>query len=314
MLSRRDLCCGGVASAFALAIPKRILAAEPPRRLSWRVGDVRVTRFADFESNPPSDPAKSYPGVGAKEVRRLRWLQPGFADQRGWIRSCFCAFLLETSGRRILVDSLAGPRPPGAAPAPSTLMQDLIDAGFPLATIDTVVNTHLHFDHVGYNTVPDVDGRFGPTFPRARYLIAKPEFEYWRDQTSKPEWMRDVFERSVLPLSTTGVMEQVEADHRIAPGIDLIPTPGHTPGHVSILIASRGREAIISGDVVHHPFELAHPDREIASDHEPGLAARTRVSLLERASSTGALLLGSHFVAPGGGHVFRDGRGFRLAA
>jgi glyoxylase-like metal-dependent hydrolase (beta-lactamase superfamily II) len=191
----------------------------------------------------------------------------------------------------------------------STLLEDLGELGFESERVDRVVCTHLHFDHVGWNTVLE-DGRWVPTFPNARYLMAELEWEFWKseDDPFAPEAKHD----SILPVFEAGLVDLVDTGHRITDDVRLIPTPGHTPGHVSVLVSSRGEEAIITGDLFHHPLQMAHPDWKDVADVDSETAHKTRVEFLERYADAPVLILGTHFASPTAGHIVRDGDAYRF--
>jgi len=172
-----------------------------------------------------------------------------------------------------------------------------------------VLCTHLHVDHVGWNTMR-VDGRWVPTFPNARYLFGRSEWEHWSRELPGPD--RDARDDSVRPVLDSGLADLVATNHRITGEVSLQPTPGHTPGHVSVCIASRGEAAVITGDLMHHPVQCAEPDWANRFDVDPHAARRTRRAFLERCSNRPVLVLGTHFATPTGGHIVRDGAVWRF--
>jgi glyoxylase-like metal-dependent hydrolase (beta-lactamase superfamily II) len=170
-----------------------------------------------------------------------------------------------------------------------------------------VLCTHLHVDHVGWNTRL-VDGRWVPTFANARYVFGKTEYEHWRDHSVEPDKLA-VFNDSVKPVVDAGKVDLVASDARLSDEITLIPTPGHSPGHMSILIRSDGEEALLTGDVAHHPCQMAHLDWSSTADSDPVQSAVTRRELFSRFADTPTLVIGGHFNA---GHIRRDGDGFKF--
>jgi len=176
-----------------------------------------------------------------------------------------------------------------------------------------VLCTHLHVDHVGWNTRL-VDGAWVPTFPRARYLIGRAEYEYWQAEeadSAAPE--RSPFHDSVKPVFDAGLVDLVETDHRICEEVAFEATLGHTPGHVSVRIRSKGEEALITGDFLHHPCQLAHPDWPSRADFDTEASTATRRRMFGALAGTPVLVIGTHFAAPTAGHVVRDGEVYRLA-
>ena len=193
----------------------------------------------------------------------------------------------------------------------TSFLADLAAAGYARETIDTVICTHLHVEHVGWNTML-VDDRWVPTFPNARYLMGRVEYAHWTGQSERED-MTAVLADSVAPVWDAGLVELVETDHRICEEISLVPTTGHTPGHVSVRIASQGEEALITGDFVHHPCQIARPEWSSTADSDPGLARQTRAQLLASLADAPTLVIGTHFAGRTAGHVVRDGDAFRLA-
>jgi glyoxylase-like metal-dependent hydrolase (beta-lactamase superfamily II) len=172
--------------------------------------------------------------------------------------------------------------------------------------------THLHFDHVGWNT-HCVEGRWVPTFPNARYLFGRKEYEHWMmlRETGGYHEVRHLGE-CVDPIVTLGLAEFVEPTHRLAPELWLEPTPGHTPGHVSLRISSRGEEAILTGDLLHHPVQIALPRHRANFDMDKALAAEQRACFVKRYADRAALVIGSHFSDPTAGWIVREGSGWRF--
>jgi glyoxylase-like metal-dependent hydrolase (beta-lactamase superfamily II) len=172
-----------------------------------------------------------------------------------------------------------------------------------------VLCTHLHVDHVGWNTKL-VGGKWVPTFANARYVFGKAEYEHWRDHRDEPDKIA-VFDDSVKPIADAGKADLVASDARICEEITLISTPGHSPGHVSLHIKSGDEEGLITGDVAHHLCQMAHLDWSSTADSDPVQSAMTRRVLFGRFADTPALVIGGHFNA---GHIQRDGNAFKYVA
>jgi glyoxylase-like metal-dependent hydrolase (beta-lactamase superfamily II) len=176
-----------------------------------------------------------------------------------------------------------------------------------------VICTHLHFDHVGWNT-RRVDGVWRPTFPHARYTACEAEFRYWQSGPAREaDDQRAGFADSVAPLEAAGLLRLVPDDAVVTAGLRLVPSPGHTPRHVSVLLESNGESALITGDAMHHPAQIAYPDWGTTSDFDAGQARASRHALLERFADSDTLIIGSHFTAPGGGLLRRGAAGYYLA-
>ena len=274
----------------------------------WRIGDVTVTKIVEHEVTGGSRLLLPQPTPD--------WLLPYLADGTGCLRLSIHSFVVETPTNRIIVDTCLGNDKqnrlvPYWNNRQGPFLADLADAGYPPETIDIVVNTHLHADHVGWNTMLR-DGEWVPTFPQARYLVGRVEYEHWRDNTTHKDTQHALAD-SVTPILDTGRADLVETDHRICDEVSLIPTPGHTPGHLSVRIVSRGEEALITGDFMHHPCQIAHPDYDLTSDSDPAQGIRTRVKMFERLADRPILVLITHFAGATAGRILRDGSGYRFA-
>ena len=193
----------------------------------------------------------------------------------------------------------------------TSFLADFAEAGFATEDVDTVLCTHMHVDHVGWNTRL-VDGRWAPTFDNARYLYAEKEWAHWREQSQ--EEYGPVIEDSVQPIFDAGLADLVAEDAAVNDEVRLEPTPGHTPGHVSVHIASRGEEAVITGDMIHHPCQIVHPDWSTTADTDQEAAAKTRQAFINRYADRPVLIIGTHFAGPTAGHLRKDGNTWRLDA
>ncbi len=279
----------------------------------WRIGDVTVTKVVELEVTGGS--RFLLPQATPELIKPIAWLQPHFADENGRLRMSIHSFVVEAPGRRIVVDTCLGNdkqnrRIPHWNNRHGPFVADLTAAGFPPDSIDTVLCTHLHVDHVGWNTML-CDGKWVPTFPRARYLMGRTEYEHWSSSASRED-MKHVLADSVAPILDAGLAALVETHHRICDEISLIPTVGHTPGHVSVRIVSRGEEALITGDFVHHPCQIAHPEWDTTADSDPAQGIRTRWQMFERLAGTPVLVIGTHFAGATAGRIVREGGTFRL--
>ncbi|WP_052391309.1 MBL fold metallo-hydrolase [Streptomyces sp. NRRL B-24484] len=285
---------------------------------AWTVGDLVVHRIDEVELPPQTGPWL-LPGATPEVVAAAPWLQPDFADADRVLRLASHTFAVAAGGLRILVDTGIGNGKDRANPAWHRLDTDYPDrlerAGFPPAAVDLVVLTHLHTDHVGWNTRRDGDA-WVPTFPRARYLASRAEWDHWA-AADLEEPRRQMFRDSVHPVAEHGLLDLVDVPaggREIAPGVVLLPMPGHTPGQVAVRLESGGATALITGDCIHHPVQLAEPGIHSHVDIDPDLAGATRRKLLAELADTDTLLLGSHFPPPTAGLVRRDGAAYRLRA
>jgi glyoxylase-like metal-dependent hydrolase (beta-lactamase superfamily II) len=282
----------------------------------WTIGGVTVTTAIERHNQAPA--AGFIPGAAAEDLAgRRAWLSPWAVGEAGQLRFAMQAFCLAADGRKILVDTCIGPRRlPGAYAGladDGTCIGPLTAAGFGRDDVDLVICTHLHFDHVGWNTVLE-NGTWVPTFRKARYIVAKPEYEHWSAASEHERASSNLhsFDDAILPLFAAGVADLVEADHQVSDAIGLVPTPGHTPGHVSLSIASRGERALITGDCAHHPVQFEEPGWSSVADADPAMSSATRRRLAREYADTPALVLGTHFPPPTAGHLVTTDAGVRF--
>ncbi len=284
--------------------------------LRWRVGNATVLRIAELDATPALEGL--IPQFDLTSISGDAWLRPNFVDEAGRLRGLVQAFVILIGAHKIIVDPGLGNRKKRVAvPEWDNLHTGFLDqlqaADVAPDEVDYVLNTHLHFDHVGWHTRL-LDGTWQPTFPAARYVMSGEEFHYWE---SKPE--KEIadqhagFTDCVLPVYQAGQVDLVADDHLVTDGVGFLPTPGHSPHHVSVLISSAGRSAVITGDVAHHPCQIAHPDWTSASDFDPDQARSSRRNLWERFADTNTLIIGSHYADPVAGRIRREGTRFRLA-
>ena len=281
--------------------------------LSWKIGQVKVTRVVEMALPVPAGAEFFMPQATPEALRKSPWLYPNFVSEDEVMQMSIHALLVEAPGLRLVVDTCVGndkPRGLLRGKALSTgFLKDLEDLGWTRDSVDAVVCTHLHVDHVGWNTML-VDGKWVPTFPNARYLIGRREYEHWRGENEGEA--QAILGDSVQPIFDAGLADLVELDHRISPEIRLIPSTGHTPGHVCVRIESEGEAAVITGDMSHHPCQMAHPDWSPAFDGDPDAAAVTRARLFAEWADEPVLVIGTHYATPTAGRVRRDGAAFRF--
>jgi glyoxylase-like metal-dependent hydrolase (beta-lactamase superfamily II) len=278
--------------------------------LRWQVGAVRITRIQELEA-----PGMRFivPQATIANLADIPWLTP-FLAANGDAMGSVHALVVEVAEQRILVDTCIGNdkerRIPSWHNRQGPFLAQLTEAGYPPESINTVICTHLHTDHVGWNTRL-VRKQWVPTFPRARYLVARPEWEHWSQ--SEDRWTQIVMTDSVHPIFEASLVDLVDVHHVVHETIRFEPTPGHTPGHISVHIASQGEEAVITGDLVHHPCQFARPDWGSSADTDPNQADRTRKAFMARYADTPTLIIGTHFAGPTAGRLVRDGDAYRLA-
>jgi glyoxylase-like metal-dependent hydrolase (beta-lactamase superfamily II) len=280
----------------------------------WQIGDVQVTRIVEI--NAHEDPftmlsAETEPDLG----KHYPWLAPHFVTADGQMKISFQAFALKTPELTIIVDTCIGEGRVREyeifTHMQSDYLDDLVAAGYDPDAADIVLCTHLHFDHVGWNTQQD-NGRWVPTFPNARYLFDRHEYEHWMSERKTGEGLFDHWDDAIDPVVEAGLVDLIDSSHRICPEVSLFPTPGHTPGHVSVLISSQGREAVITGDLMHHPIQLARPDLPMNADSDKAQGVATRTAFCERFADSDVTVIGSHFCDPTAGRIVSDDKNWRL--
>lgn len=287
---------------------------------TWNVGKVKITQIVELTF---AGLDAFLPDATPEAVLPIDWLQPHFITPEGVLRFSIHALVIDTGERRIIVDTCVGNHKPREVfpdwhMLHTDFLQDLTANGYPPDTIDTVLCTHLHLDHVGWNTMLQGD-RWVPTFANARYLIERSEFAYVESEAESPDvepWLRDmnrtVMADSIAPIVDAGLVELVDCEHKICDEVCLIPTPGHTIGHVSVLITSQGESALITGDFVHHPCQLAHPEWSVTTDYDPQRSVTTRHEAFARFADTPTLVIGTHWPEPTAGTIERWGERYRL--
>jgi len=268
---------------------------------SWQVGDVTISRIVelwDFQDNIQM----TMPEATAEEVIALEWLHPHYATPDGKQRMNFQGFVVQAPGKEgrrvIVVDSC---------------IEDLESLGITRHEVDTVLCTHLHFDHVGWNTYKDpATGEYKPTFPNARYLFGRKEYDAWENLIRHDGHHTDThLIECVDPIVRAGMADFIDADHRISDEIRCEPSHGHTPGHVHVCIESKGERAVITGDLMHHPMQCAMPHRAATFDMDKEAGRQTRMGFVEKYADSGVLVIGAHFAEPTAGHIATGDDGAR---
>lgn len=276
-------------------------------------GNVRVTRVEE-DVRMVARPEDWYVDYDAQALApHLSWLAPHFySAEHGRLISSLHSWVLRTGSLTILVDTCAGndkdrPGFPAFHMLDHPYLERLRAAGVEPEEVDIVLCTHLHVDHVGWNTRLE-NGRWVPTFPNARYLMSRADHEYFEgaahpDRTDTKPMTRNTYNDSVLPVVEAGLSCFVNGDECLAPGLSLQPAPGHTPGQVRLDLSSGGALACFCGDVLHHPLQvpLWHWRTRVCVD--PEQACVTRREVLQHCADSGALLLPAHFAHPHGAYI-----------
>jgi glyoxylase-like metal-dependent hydrolase (beta-lactamase superfamily II) len=283
--------------------------------MKWKIGDISVTLIHEIEQQVDFHLHGMLPGADPVVLEaNADWLKPHFLDDDGNMTISVHAFVLETQDKTIIIDTCLGndrvlPGYEELNNLHTSFLSDLEDAGYPPDSVDLVVCTHLHFDHVGWNTRL-VGNKWVPTFTNAQYLFGRIEYEFW-DSHDKGAAL--TFDDAVKPIFEAGLAELVDTDYRITDGIWLEPSPGHTPGQVSVRISSKGEEAVITGDVLHNPVQFVAPEWLMIADSDPKQAATTRIEFRSRYGNQPVLIFGTHFGAPHAGYLINDGQRWMFA-
>ena len=281
------------------------------------IGNISIRSVVE-EDGPAGAPLEYFAEATPQAMApHLEWLPASAYDRESnQLLGPIQSYVVNTEHHTVVIDTCTGNHKRHEPVSPQfhmrtdyTWLEDLVRAGVDPASVDYVFCTHLHFDHVGWNTRL-VDGRWVPTFPNARYVFAKRELE-WSEARVKSiqDW---TYEDSVLPVLEAGQAEIVDTDFALDDNLWLEPTPGHTPGHVAVRIRSRGENAVMSGDLIHHPIQLAHPEWSPIFDADPDLARATRRRFLEQQCDQDILMMTAHFPLPSAGYVTRHGDAFRF--
>jgi glyoxylase-like metal-dependent hydrolase (beta-lactamase superfamily II) len=280
----------------------------------WQIGDIWITPIVEMDASGAIQ--EIIADARPADIARAPWLTRDHLDDSGHLNGVIQCLLIEVEDTFILVDTCVGNGKQRQGPTWNDLHTDFLDRLCRVLPspddVSRVVSTHLHFDHVGWNTHA-VDGVWEPTFVNARYLVSDGEFRYWQSRSASAAGdHRAGFDDSIVPVAEAGLLHLVGDDAVVTDGIRLVPSPGHTPHHVSVLLESRGHSALITGDAIHHPCQIAYPDWSTISDFDQHQARVSRKALLDRCAGSGTLLIGSHFAAPAIGRVRKNSAGYAL--
>lgn len=288
----------------------------------WGVGSSSVFRVEELLGQL-FDKSRFFAGYDPEIMESLKeWLGANHISPEGNIISSIHSWLIEIDGKRVLVDGCVGDakdRMPFRDwhEMRTSWLDNLHAAGCTPDDVDFVMCTHLHVDHVGWNTRLE-NGRWVPTFSNARYLFSTTEYEFWKarraeELTSGFEVVGNkVFDDSVLPVVEAGLVDLVDGDHDILDGLRIEPAPGHTPGSITLELHTAGERALFTGDIMHHPIQIRLPDWNSAFCELPDEARATRRRVLEHCADTGALLMPAHFGWPHAGTIRREGGTFAI--
>jgi len=269
-----------------------------------RLGDVTITRVVEIDRSffPTANMLpESTPESIAKHDS---WLRPHFYDTAtGDIGSRIQSYVVRTPRHTVLIDAGVG-NDKHRADVPlwhmrnGTYLDDLAAAGVKPEAVDFVVLTHLHIDHVGWNTRL-VNGRWVPTFPNAKYVIVGEEWEFWKRECKNNEETAVLIEDSVAPIVEAGRATLVDATFRIDDHLTFEPWPGHTPGHAAVRLKTSAGDAIFSGDLMHRVVQVAEPQWNSRFCGDGPQARKSREGFVERYADSGTLVCAAHFPRPG---------------
>ena len=277
-----------------------------------RIGDILVRRIVELEG-PFLPVGRMFPDATVEAIAPHRpWLEPwALCPDTDRLILPVQSYLLTTTHHTILVDTCVGNHKSNKFFEPwfnrtdEVWLTKLAAAGVTPEDIDFVLCTHLHLDHCGWNTRM-IDGRWQPTFGNAKYVFAKEEFDHRQSVADT------TFIENIVPVVEAGQAVFVAMDHALDDEVCLVPTPGHTPGHVSIQVTSKGHSAVMMGDLMHSPLQCAEPNWHAVSDADPDRARTTRTAFLNQHADTDTLIMTAHFPSPSVGHVTAKGEAFRF--
>lgn len=281
---------------------------------SVQVGEVTMTYIPELTL--PTSVRWLLEGVERAQVEACGdWMRPHYQNEDGFLLQSIHSLLVRTPDRVILVDTGVGngKERGGAIPAFNRLDTDFLDrlreSGVEPEEVDTVLSTHMHTDHVGWDTRLE-HGQWIPTFPNARHLFVDTEWEHWHRVAREAEATEQLLADSITPVFEDGLVDLVPADYIVCDEVRLVPSHGHSPGHVTVEVHSQGETAALIGDVMHSPLQAAFPRVKPALDRELEPAAAARRAVLEAYADTSTLVLGAHWPWPPA-RIVRDGEVYR---
>lgn len=313
---------------------------------TWQVGAFKVTEVPEFPIAVgllDGVIAEATPDV----VRGIEWIYPDYANESGQTLWDVHSYVVDTGDQVILIDGGCGngksyPMQPSWTGLDTPFLERLGQAGYTRDDFDILLCTHLHLDHIGWFSMKDNEGRWVPTFPNARLMLVRDEYDRHVAQMLSPEdeesnadagadadsiaraFMADaaslskqtklIQQETFDPIIEAGQLELVSTNAEIVPGVRYEQTLGHTSAHHSVRLGSDGQSAFVTGDFIHHPMQIARPDWSSQGDWDPAASGRNRRAFFESCAGTDLLVLGTHFTGAGAGYIVADGEGFRLVA
>jgi glyoxylase-like metal-dependent hydrolase (beta-lactamase superfamily II) len=278
--------------------------------LKWKVGDATITKLEEIVFPEFSD---VIPAATPELVKQVKWLRPHFVTPEGLLSISIHSLIIDTPSAKLIVDTCIGndrdrnPSFDAMHMLSTSYLEDMRELGYQPEGIDFVLCTHLHVDHVGWNTRLEGD-KWVPTFPNASYLMGKKDLDFWSqaDPDDKEDFMKiqaKVFGDSIQPVLDAGLAKPVEGPAVVCEGVRLISTPGHTPGHCSVIVESKGESAMITGDFLHHPIQFHDPGLVSPFDVDNDAAVATRRRVFAEYADSPTLIIGTHFAGASAGKL-----------
>ncbi len=278
------------------------------------LGDIRIDRVVELGQG--STPTTTIlPDATAPDIAKHHaWMGPQLLNEQGEMRSHIQTYVVRTPQHIILVDTGVGnhkPRPerPSWDMQQGPFLNDLAALGVMPESVDFVLCTHLHIDHVGWNT-QFVDGQWVPTFPNATYIFIGDEWEFWRSQHDTDAEANAPIGDSVWPVVKAGLVQLVDSHYMLSDVARFEPSPGHTPGHACLHLNTPAGEVVFAGDLMHRPVQVAEPQWSSIYCVDPVQSRATRQAFMEQHAGTGRLIIAAHFPEPG--RIVRGGGSFQF--
>jgi glyoxylase-like metal-dependent hydrolase (beta-lactamase superfamily II) len=271
---------------------------------SLTIGDVTVSKVIELDRSATPVGFMLPTSTPERIAAQRDWLGPELVDPvTGAHKATIHSFIVRTPWHTVVIDTCVGNDKPRHGVEPwhmrtGTYIQDLAAAGVKPDDVDLVVCTHLHVDHVGWNTRLE-GGRWVPTFPRAQYIFARDEFEFWKEESATGREEFGLIDDSVMPIVDAGRALLVPSDHVIDDRLQLEPSPGHTPGHVNVRLRTPAGAAVFTGDIMHRPIQVAETDWNSRFCNDGPLASKTRRAFVEKHADADVTVLAAHFPVPG---------------